>query len=99
MNFKEPHSLLLLLDDVEREENFYVYEKGSLRKKEGYYIFYEQNPKMQEYMVQYKEAKNPAGMTETVLDEPTGSYRQGMLEHGRLCSLCRAGVKYAGDGR
>ncbi len=28
-------------------------------KKEGYYIFYEQNPKMQEYMVQYKEAKNP----------------------------------------
>ena len=44
-----------MLDDVEREENFYVYEKGSLRKKEGYYIFYEQNPKMQEYMVQYKD--------------------------------------------
>lgn len=76
MNFKEPHSLLLLLDDVEREENFYVYEKGSLRKKEGYYIFYEQNPKMQEYMVQYKEAKNPAGITETVIDEPTRSYRE-----------------------
>ena len=83
MNFKEPHSLLLLLDDVEREENFYVYEKGSLRKKEGYYIFYEQNPKMQEYMVQYKEAKNPAGMTETVLDEPTGSYRERIATQAR----------------
>lgn len=83
MNFKEPHSLLLLLDDVEREENFYVYEKGSLRKKEGYYIFYEQNPKMQEYMVQYKEAKNPAGVTETVLDEPTGSYRERIATQAR----------------
>lgn len=76
MNFKEPNTLLLLLDDVEREENFYVYEKGSLRKKEGYYIFYEQNPKMQEYMVQYKEAKNPVGPAETVGDEPTRSYRE-----------------------
>lgn len=39
MNFKEPHSLLLLLDDVEREENFYVYEKGSLRKKKAIIFF------------------------------------------------------------
>lgn len=44
-------------------------------------------------MVQYKEAKNPAGMKETVLDEPTRSYREriatqakpgrGRWEHGR----------------
>lgn len=56
MNFKEPHSLLLLLDDVEREENFYVYERAVCGKRRLLY-FYEQNPKMQEYMVQYKEAK------------------------------------------
>lgn len=76
MNFKEPNSLLLLLDDVEKEENFYVYEKGSLRKKEGYYIFYEQNPKMQEYMVQYRETKTPPGPTEVVFDEAAKSYRE-----------------------
>lgn len=85
MNFKEPNSLLLLLDDVEREENFYVYEKGNLRKKEGYYIFYEQNPKMQEYMVQYREKRNPPGPTEVVFDEAAKSYREkiSMEEHSR----------------
>lgn len=76
MNFKELNSLLLLLDDIEREENFYVYEKGSLRKKEGYYIFYEQNPKMQEYMVQYREKNSPTTKVETVREEPIASYRE-----------------------
>lgn len=85
MNFKEPNSLLLLLDDIEREENFYVYEKGSLRKKEGYYIFYEQNPKMQEYMVQYREKTNPSGIVEVVADEVAKSYREkiSIEEHSR----------------
>lgn len=85
MNFKEPNSLLLLLDDIEREENFYVYEKGSLRKKEGYYIFYEQNPKMQEYMVQYREKTNPSNAAEVVVDEATKTYREkiSMEEHSR----------------
>ena len=34
-------------------------------------------------MVQYKEAKNPAGVTETVLDEPTGSYRERIATQAR----------------
>ncbi|MCI8327808.1 MAG: LysM peptidoglycan-binding domain-containing protein [Lachnospiraceae bacterium] len=76
MNFKEANSLLLLLDDIECEENFYVYEKGSLRKKEGYYIFYEQNPKMQEYMVQYRERTNPSATLEVVVDEVAKNYRE-----------------------
>lgn len=80
MNFKDENTLLLLLDDIEREENFYVYEKGSLRKKEGYYIFYEQNPKMQEYMVQYREKKNPDGAVEVVTDEAAVSYREKISE-------------------
>lgn len=75
-NFSEEHTLLLLLDEVEREENFYVYEKGNLRRKEGYYIFYEQNPKMQEYMVQYREKKNPTEVTEVFFDEAAKSYRK-----------------------
>lgn len=76
MNFKEENTLLLLLDDMEREENFYVCERGSLHKKEGYYIFYEQNPKMQEYMVQYREKNNPTAKVEDVLEEPVANYRE-----------------------
>jgi len=76
INFKEEKTILLLLDEIEKEENFYIYEKGNLRKKEGYYIFYEQNPKMQEYMVQYREKKNPSGGVEVVFDEAAKNYRK-----------------------
>ena len=83
-----------MLDDVEREE-FYVYEKCSLRKKEAIIFFMSRIRKCRRYMVQYKEAKNPAGVTETVLDmsrpEAIGTDRhteqdraRDALEHGRL---------------
>lgn len=81
-NFKEPGTLLLLMDEVEREENFYVYEKGNLRRKEGYYIFYEQNPKMQEYMVQYREKHTPNEKPEIVMDEIAGHYREKIKSIG-----------------
>lgn len=53
--------LLMLLDGVEQEELFYVYEQGYLQKKEGYYLYYEKNLPMQEYMVSKKEEerRNP----------------------------------------
>lgn len=53
--------VLMLLDGVEQEEIFYVYEQGYLQKKEGYYLYYEKNLPMQEYMVSKKEEerKNP----------------------------------------
>ena len=31
-------------------------------------------------------------------DRHTGKAGQGTLEHGRLCCLCRAGVKYVSNG-
>lgn len=53
--------VLMLLDGVEQEEIFYVYEQGYLQKKEGYYLYYEKNLSMQEYMVSKKEEerRNP----------------------------------------
>lgn len=81
-NFKEPETLLLLMDEIEREENFYVYEKGNLRRKEGYYIFYEQNPKMQEYMVQCREKNQPEEKPEIVMDEIAGHYREKIKSIG-----------------
>lgn len=47
--------VLMLMDILEGEELFFVYEQGYLQKREGYYIYYEKNLSMQEYMVSKKE--------------------------------------------
>lgn len=35
----------------EKQENLYVYEKGKMRLQTGYYIYYDKNERMQNYMV------------------------------------------------
>lgn len=47
--------ILMLMDILEQEEVFFIYDQGYLQKREGYYIYYEKNLPMQEYMVQKKE--------------------------------------------
>lgn len=48
--------VLMLMDAQEDEEVFYVYEQGYLQKREGYYIYYEKNIPMQEYMIRKRES-------------------------------------------
>lgn len=47
--------ILMLIDILEGEELFFIYEQGYLQKREGYYIYYEKNLAMQEYMIYKKE--------------------------------------------
>ena len=44
---------LLLYDCIQHEEVFYRYEKNKLCRQEGYYIYYEKNEEMQNYMVEW----------------------------------------------
>ena len=46
--FQGQDKLLFLMDSLEKEEAFYVYEKNMLRRRDGYYVYYEKNPQMQE---------------------------------------------------
>ena len=46
-----------LVDTVEKEEHFYLYENGALKKQKGYVCFYERNYEMQEYMLERSEKK------------------------------------------
>lgn len=57
--FQGQDKLIFLMDLLEKEEAFYVYEKNMLRRRDGYYVYYEKNPQMQEYMMQGKEEKEP----------------------------------------
>ena len=54
-NFAGQDKTLLTFDNVEKEEVFHFYENGSLCPHEGYYIYYEKNEEMQNYMIEHKE--------------------------------------------
>ena len=56
-NFNIQKNVLFLLDQIEKEEVFYVFEKNVLQRKEGYYVYYEKNPQMQEYMIDKNKSK------------------------------------------
>ncbi len=60
-NFSGADKVLLKLDSMEKEENFYLVESNRLVKQSGYYIYYEKNEEMQNYMIENKE--------ETILEE------------------------------
>lgn len=50
--FPGQEKFAFLMDSLEKEEAFYIYEKNMLRRRDGYYVYYEKNPQMQEYMMQ-----------------------------------------------
>ncbi len=56
-NFSGNDKVLLKMDSMEREEAFYFCENNQLIKQPGFYIYYEKNEEMQNYMIEYKEEK------------------------------------------
>ena len=48
---------MYLVNTCDKEENFYLYENGELKKQKGYVCFYERNYEMQEYMLEKRERK------------------------------------------
>lgn len=44
---------LLLYDSIENRENFFIYDHNRFKKAHGYYIYYERNHDMQEYLISH----------------------------------------------
>lgn len=57
-NFAGNMKTLYLVDTAEKEEHFYLYENGTLKRQKGYVCFYERNYEMQEYMLERSEKKS-----------------------------------------
>lgn len=80
-NFTSPYQFFFLMDSREREEAFYVWKGGHLSRKEGYFIYYEKNPGMQEYMIRKREdicgSDRPS---EEIEDRAARHYRAMMRE-------------------
>lgn len=53
-NFAGQDKMLMLYDALEREEDFFLFEQSHLKKVPGYFIYYEKNQEMQNYMLQKK---------------------------------------------
>lgn len=50
-NFRGPDKVLLKFDNMEKEEVFYIVENNQFLIQKGYYIYYEKNLEMQNYMI------------------------------------------------
>jgi len=51
-NFPGKNKTLFMADPIDKDEAFFVYRNGSLVGQEGYYIYYDRNEAMQNYMVE-----------------------------------------------
>lgn len=57
-NFQGENRIFFLYDSEEKEESFYRTSKGQLVKQNGYYIYYEKNESMQNYMLDTLEVES-----------------------------------------
>lgn len=65
--------MLYMMDNLEGEDAFYVFRGEDLSRQNGYYIYYEKNPMMQNYLVErrqdIKEVQTYEKMMESRRDE------------------------------
>ncbi|GKX31831.1 hypothetical protein SH1V18_43110 [Vallitalea longa] len=66
-NFMDDKQILYIVDPLEKEDSFYTWEKGELKEKKGYYIYYDKNPSMHNYMLENKTKSEE--MNEPDIDE------------------------------
>ena len=67
--------VLMLMEPLEKEDAFFCYESGFMVRQRGYYIYYEKNPAMQEYMIEKNRELTPQ-LTEEVEDEAVKTFRR-----------------------
>lgn len=73
--FDREDTVLLLYEPMEKEDVIFAEENGVLRKTGGYYIYYDKNKSMQEYMVRKNEGKS-VEKEEKITDRAIKSFRK-----------------------
>lgn len=77
--------VLMLMDAEEEEELFYIYEQGYLQRREGFYIYFEKNVAMQEYMIRKKDQQElDFFQNQEILKEPEDSREAETFEKSEL---------------
>lgn len=81
--FPNTYSIFVMRDLREKEDYFYVNKFNDLMKVSGYYIYYEKNPAMQNYMIASRR-KNGLTISESVEDRAAKSFRNLIRTKGEL---------------
>ncbi|MBQ8527422.1 MAG: LysM peptidoglycan-binding domain-containing protein [Lachnospiraceae bacterium] len=76
--FRPDQKLYFEYNTEEKEEYIYLYEKGKMRRQGGYYIYYERNECMQNYMVSLRAAERHPEEFEA--DRATHQFREVVSE-------------------
>lgn len=74
-HFKEEHSVLYLLDALEQEDALYIREADHLKQMPGYYIYYERNTPMQNYLIEHQ------ALERGIAGDKRIDYKDGQLLH------------------
>lgn len=91
-NFSGEHKALLLYDGLEGEELFFLAENGELIRQEGYFIYYEKNEAMQEYLIAKKKNR---GIESAGEDESMKKMRQMVGKKNEKKKAFSKGVAYS----
>lgn len=62
--FPGSEKTLFLMDPLDKEDAFFIYENGKLTRQHGYYIYYERNEDMQNYMIEQRKGKGTEELLE-----------------------------------
>lgn len=81
--FPDSHSVFAMRDLREKEDYFYVNKFHDLMKMSGYYVYYEKNPAMQNYMIASRR-KNGLTVSESVEDRAARNFRNLIRTKGEL---------------
>lgn len=75
--FAREDSILFLWDLCEKEEKIFLWQRDIMKEQPGYYIYYEKNPQMQDYMLEKPEMES---IDADYQDRVTSSIRHVMEE-------------------
>ena len=62
------------MEPAEKEEAFFFFENGLMVRQRGYYIYYEKNPEMQNYMISSRK-ENKITPSESITDRAAKDFR------------------------
>lgn len=74
-HFAGNQKILFVMEPTEKEEAFFVYDNGRLKRQGGFYIYYEKNEPMQAYMIE-KNGNASIENKENVTDRAVLDFRK-----------------------
>lgn len=56
-HFSGKNKIVIVKEPISKEEGFFYYEEGRMKRLSGYYVYYERNRMMQTYMIEHNPIK------------------------------------------